>query len=213
MTEADMKEILIRLEDAESEVGRLQDGVGENADKLSEGLKAAGELLVFVIKVIHQNKDKLEFLRKIVVGRTRVKVKYKTVRPAVSVPSRQTPGSAGYDLRSSEDAKIYPGVTTIVKTGIAVEIPEGYEMQIRPRSGLSFRGLTVQNAPGTIDSDYRGEIGVILRYLGPDAFYMVKKGDRIAQCVVAPVVSCDFELVEELGNSERGDGGFGSTGD
>jgi len=100
----------------------------------------------------------------------------------------------------------------LVPTGLRLEIPEGYEMQIRPRSGLSFKhGITLVNAPGTIDSDYRGPLGVLLVNLGTEP-YIVRHGDRIAQAVVAPVVQAEFNLTEELSETGRGAGGFGSTG-
>jgi dUTP pyrophosphatase len=103
-------------------------------------------------------------------------------------------------------------VRAILPTGLRIEIPAGYEVQIRPRSGLAAKfGLTIPNAPGTIDSDYRGPLGVILANLGADP-YTIRHGDRIAQMVVAPVVQARFEVVAELGDTARGTGGFGSTG-
>lgn len=129
------------------------------------------------------------------------------------LPQYETDGSAGMDIRSNVDNWIiYPGETCIVKTGLYVAVPCGYELQIRPRSGLSLKsGIRVANSPGTIDSDYRGEIGVLLWNTGEDAFE-VKLGDRIAQMVLCPVYIMEFEEVESLDETVRGAGGFGSTG-
>ncbi|MFN2385283.1 MAG: dUTP diphosphatase [Thermoanaerobaculia bacterium] len=132
----------------------------------------------------------------------------------LQAPVYATPGSAGCDLRAAIQAEltITPGGRTLVPTGIAVAIPEGYEGQIRIRSGLAHdAGLALLNAPGTIDSDYRGEIRVIVANLGTEPVTL-KRGDRIAQLVIAPVARARFELVEELPESPRGAGGFGSTG-
>ena len=129
-------------------------------------------------------------------------------------PSYATAGSAGCDLRAAIEAPllILPGGRTLVPTGIAVAIPGGYEGQVRMRSGLAHdKGLALLNAPGTIDSDYRGEIRVILANLGSEAVTL-ERGERIAQLVFAPVVRGRFEKVEELPESSRGQGGFGSTG-
>jgi dUTP pyrophosphatase len=118
------------------------------------------------------------------------------------------------DLRAAvpSDLVIVPGARALVPSGFAIELPEGYEAQVRPRSGLALRhGITLPNAPGTIDSDYRGEIKVILMNLGDEDF-RVKRGDRIAQLVVAPVSEVAWRLVENLGETQRSDGGFGHTG-
>lgn len=123
-----------------------------------------------------------------------------------------TPGAAGMDVVSAEDLILPPGGRHAVATGFAVAIPEGYEIQVRPRSGLALKhGITVPNTPGTIDSDYRGELKVILINHGAEAF-AIKRGDRIAQLVLAPVVQLAWEEVEALDETERGGGGFGSTG-
>lgn len=130
------------------------------------------------------------------------------------LPSYQTPGSAGADIRAfiSEDIVVKKGARVLVPTGLYFEIPAGYEVQIRPRSGLAAKnGITIPNSPGTIDSDYRGEIKIILMNLGDEDF-VIKNGDRIAQMVVAPVVQAVFEMADELSVTERGDGGFGHTG-
>jgi dUTP pyrophosphatase len=123
-----------------------------------------------------------------------------------------TPGSAGLDLRADEAVTLAPGERRLVPTGLALEIPPGCEGQVRPRSGLALRhGVGMANAPGTIDSDYRGEVGVILVNWG-SAPASIARGDRIAQLVIAPVVHADVLLVDGLAGSGRGSGGFGSTG-
>lgn len=130
----------------------------------------------------------------------------------LSLPTQATAGAAGADLVAAEDAVIAPGGVHAVATGIALAIPEGYEGQVRPRSGLALKhGVTVLNAPGTIDADYRGEVKVILINHGPEPF-RVARGDRIAQLVIAAVAPAHFERVEILPETSRGDGGFGSTG-
>jgi dUTP pyrophosphatase len=139
--------------------------------------------------------------------------------PAVALPSYATAGAAGADIRANLPAElraeglvIAPMERRVVPTGLRVEIPRGYEIQVRPRSGLALsHGITVPNTPGTIDSDYRGPLGVLLVNLG-DAPFTVRHGARIAQLVVAPVVRARFETVQALGDSARGAGGFGSTG-
>lgn len=134
----------------------------------------------------------------------------------VALPSYETSGAAGADLRANfpdrGDVTLAPGERTLVPTGLRIEIPDGYEVQIRPRSGLALKhGVTLPNAPGTIDSDYRGPLGVIVMNAG-QAPYVIGHGDRIAQMVVAPVVQARFELSDGLGDTARGAGGFGSTG-
>jgi dUTP pyrophosphatase len=128
------------------------------------------------------------------------------------MPSRATPGSAGYDLASAEDGVLAPLERRTFATGFAIAVPEHYECQIRPRSGLALQhGIMVANTPATIDSDYRGEVKVILANLGQEAF-AVTRGMRIAQMVFARVEQVDFQRVTELPASGRGSGGFGSTG-
>jgi dUTP pyrophosphatase len=128
------------------------------------------------------------------------------------LPSRATPGAAGYDLASAEDGTLGPGERRLFRTGIAIAVPQGYECQLRPRSGLALRhGVTLPNTPATIDSDYRGELMVALVNLSADPF-TVTRGMRIAQMVVAKVEQVAFEEVAELPRTARGDGGFGSTG-
>lgn len=128
------------------------------------------------------------------------------------LPEYATPASAGVDLRASEGCVIPPGGRALVPTGLRIALPEGYEAQVRPRSGLALEhGVTLPNSPGTIDADYRGEIGVILMNLGQEPF-VVEPGDRIAQMIVAPVTRVAWSEAEELDATERGEGGFGSTG-
>ena len=130
------------------------------------------------------------------------------------IPQYKTCGAAGADLCAflENPVTISCGKTAIIPTGLFFEIPNGYEIQIRPRSGLAAKnGVTVLNTPGTIDSDYRGEIKIILINLGDEDF-MINSGDRIAQMIVAPVTQADFSIVENLSETERGTGGFGSTG-
>jgi len=132
----------------------------------------------------------------------------------LGLPAYQTAGSSGLDLLAGveEDVVLAPGETRLIPTGLFLQIPPGYEAQVRPRSGLALRhGLTVLNAPGTIDSDYRGEVGVIVGNVGRRPF-TITRGLRIAQLVVAPVERAEVRLVEELPDSRRGGGGFGSSG-
>jgi dUTP pyrophosphatase len=138
---------------------------------------------------------------------------------SLSLPAYETAGAAGADIRANlrpEDRAtglvLAPMGRAIVPTGLRVEIPAGFEVQIRPRSGLAVKfGISIPNAPGTIDSDYRGPLGVVLVNLGADPF-VIHHGDRIAQGVVAPVVQAGFQVVDSLGDTARGAGGFGSTG-
>lgn len=178
-----------------------------------------------------------------------INVKIRRLHPDAAIPQYATELAAGFDLVAVEDVIIAPGETELVPTGIAVEIPPGYEMQVRPRSGISRKTkLRISNSPGTVDGDYRGEVGVIVdnttlpeygidiregrtvrakcgqaitlegEYVPVDghdhvAFpYIIRKGDRIAQGVIVPVMRANFEVVDELTETERGDGGFGSTG-
>ncbi|MCE7028403.1 dUTP diphosphatase [Jiella avicenniae] len=129
-------------------------------------------------------------------------------------PAYASEGAAGADLSAAlrMPLTLAPGERALVPTGLAVELPEGFEMQIRPRSGLAARqGVTVLNSPGTIDSDYRGEVKVLLINLGAEAV-TISNGDRIAQAVIAPVTRAEFVSAEVLSGSARGEGGFGSTG-
>jgi len=138
----------------------------------------------------------------------------KRLSKEVSLPKYETNGSSGMDLAANIDANINidPGKTAIIPTGLALSIPKGFEVQIRPRSGLAAKQkITVLNTPGTIDADYRGEIKVILINLGHEPFE-VEKGLRIAQMVVCPIVQAQLKEVDDLNETERGKGGFGSTG-
>ena len=131
---------------------------------------------------------------------------------SLPLPEYATPASAGVDLRASDGCVIPPGGRALVPTGLRIALPEGYEAQVRPRSGLALKhGITLPNSPGTIDADYRGEIGVILMNLGSEPF-TVEPGDRIAQMVLAPVTRVVWREAEALDATERGEGGFGSTG-
>ena len=142
-----------------------------------------------------------------------VKLLIKKLQKNIVLPEYKTDGSSGMDLMANveQTGKILPGEKKIISTGIMVAIPEQYEIQIRPRSGLAAKnGISVLNTPGTIDSDYRGEIKVILINLGKDIFE-IKKNDRIAQMIVCPIIKVELEEVESLPETVRGKGGFGST--
>jgi len=130
----------------------------------------------------------------------------------LALPGYATPGSAGMDVLAAEDVTLAPGARGAVASGFSVAIPEGYEIQVRPRSGLALKhGISVPNTPGTIDSDYRGELKVILINHGAEPF-TVARGDRVAQLVLAPVTRAEWDEVAELDDTSRGTGGFGSTG-
>ena len=143
-----------------------------------------------------------------------VKVLIKKLNPQVKLPSYKTEGSSGMDLMAliEKPIKIKPQSSVLISTGLSIAIPEDTEVQIRPRSGLAAKSsISVLNTPGTIDSDYRGEIKIILFNHGKEEF-TVNNGDRIAQMILIPVLKAEFEEVEELPKSVRGSGGFGSTG-
>jgi dUTP pyrophosphatase len=142
------------------------------------------------------------------------KIQIKKLSNSVSIPKYETPGSSGMDIAAhiTNNIIINPGEKALVPTGFSIAIPKGYEVQIRPRSGLAAKkNITVLNTPGTIDADYRGEIKVILINLGKEKF-TIENGERIAQMVVCPVVQAILEEVKELSDTKRGLGGFGSTG-
>jgi len=146
-----------------------------------------------------------------------VKVKFFRVSDDARMPAQSTVGAAGYDLTSSISAMIYPGDVLVCATGLVAEIPDGYYAQIVPRSGLSIKGITVANSPGTVDADYRGEIKVILRNMSPvgTAPYRIEVGDRIAQMILRECVPMDVVEVaglDDLSGTDRGRRGFGSTG-
>ena len=147
-----------------------------------------------------------------------VRIRITRVRPAedsdLPLPQYMTPQSAGLDLTAAVKAPmmIEQGKIKLVPTGLAISLPPGYEAQIRPRSGLALkRGLTLINSPGTIDADYRGEIGLAVVNLGPEPL-VVNRGDRIAQMIISKVWRADWELVDDLDDTDRGSGGFGHTG-
>ena len=156
---------------------------------------------------------------------TSIPIKIQLIHPNAKIPTKATPHSAGYDVYAVEDKQIESSSSALVSScipfktnyeliplGFKVEIPVGYEIQIRPRSGLALKyGVTCLNSPGTIDADYRGEVGVILINHGTDP-YQIKAGDRIGQMVIAKVITSHFKQVEQLSQSQRGEGGYGSSG-
>ena len=142
------------------------------------------------------------------------KIQIKKLSSSVSIPRYETPGSSGMDIAAhiKDNIIINPGEKALIPSGFSMAIPKGFEVQIRPRSGLAAKkNITVLNTPGTIDADYRGEIKVILINLGKEKF-IIENGERIAQMVVCPVVQANLEEVKELSETHRGSGGFGSTG-
>ena len=139
-------------------------------------------------------------------------VKFRRIDSSAMLPSYAHPGDAGMDIRSIEELTIVPGGRSLVRTGLVMMLPPGYEAQVRPRSGLALKnGVTVLNSPGTIDEGYRGEVGVILANFGSQPF-RVEKGSKIAQIVIAPCTRAEIEETSETDATERGEGGFGSTG-
>jgi dUTP diphosphatase len=149
-------------------------------------------------------------------GRTRVRVIRLKHAAGLPLPAYQSKGAAGLDLVAALDMQhpltLAPGARALVPTGLVIELPQGYEAQVRPRSGLALNyGIAVLNSPGTIDSDYRGEVGVVLANLG-HAPFEIRRGERIAQLVVLPVVQAELVEVAQISVTTRGDGGFGSTG-
>lgn len=145
-----------------------------------------------------------------------MKINFKRHNPSIDspLPEYKTEGSAGMDLSSASEEKIIiaPGKKALIPTNVIIELPMGYEGQVRPRSGLALKhGITVLNSPGTVDSDYRGEIGVVLINHGENDFE-INFGDRIAQLIIAKYEHCEINVVDQLSTSARGDGGYGSTG-
>ena len=139
-------------------------------------------------------------------------LRFRKIHPDAVLPSYAHPSDAGMDVRSVEDLVIAPGGRALVRTGLVMLLPPMYEAQVRPRSGLALKnGVTVLNTPGTVDSGYRGEIGVILANFGETDF-QVKKGDKVAQIVIAPVTQPTIEETDIVDETDRGSGGFGSTG-
>jgi dUTP pyrophosphatase len=143
----------------------------------------------------------------------RVTVQFKPLRAGVVAPARAHAGDGAYDLRAAEACVLAPGARALVRCGFALAVPAGYAAYVLPRSGLALRhGVTVLNAPGLIDSPYRGEVGVVLFNSDRDEPFPIAVGDRIAQLQVVPLTEVEFELVAELPRSQRGRGGFGSSG-
>ena len=141
-----------------------------------------------------------------------MKVKFQRINPIAELPTYAHPGDAGMDIRSIEELTIEPGARALVHTGLVMVLPPGYEAQVRPRSGLALKnGVTVLNTPGTIDEGYRGEIGVILANFGSEPF-KVEKGAKIAQMVIAPCTRAEIAETDEVDDTVRGTGGFGSSG-
>lgn len=145
-----------------------------------------------------------------------IKLRRHAHNPDLPLPAYETGGAAGMDLRAAVPADqpltLKPGARALVPTGLSIAVPEGFEAQIRPRSGLALKkGITCLNTPGTVDSDYRGEVQVILANLGEEDF-VISRGDRIAQMVIAPYVRAKWQEVSDLDETARGEGGFGSTG-
>ena len=141
----------------------------------------------------------------------RVTVNISKLNKEAVLPEYTREGDSGFDLRSVENTRILPGRMAVVSTGLALDLPSGYEVQIRPRSGLSMKGITVNNSPGTIDSNYRGELKIILSNHGVEIFN-INVGDRIAQGVLQEVPKAVWNLVDTLTESNRGEDGFGSSG-
>lgn len=154
-----------------------------------------------------------------------MKLRVKKLSPDAVIPKYATDGASGFDLVAIENITLRAGETVLVKTGLSVAVPQGFELQVRPRSGLSLKTpLRVSNSPGTVDADYRGEVCVIMTHTGPAVGittvtspesmqdYSIKKGDRIAQGVICPVLKVEFDVVEDLDDTDRGSGAFGSTG-
>ena len=138
-------------------------------------------------------------------------VKLLRVSPNAKLPTKGTVGSVYYDIYAAEDVYLLSGGIWPVITGWNIEVPEDWFLDIRPRSGLAVKGITVNNSPGTVDADFRGELKIILINLS-GAAYVIHTGDRIAQCALMPVIKCNFFEVSELTKTARGEGGYGSTG-
>jgi len=133
--------------------------------------------------------------------------------PSAKIPEKSKPGDAGFDLFAPERGGIMPGDTDLIKLGFKIQLPDYVEAQVRPRSGLALKqGVQIGNSPGTIDSGYRGEVGVIIYNSHPDAAFNYEVGDKVGQMVIKKALPYEFELLEKVNDTERGEGGFGSTG-
>lgn len=142
-----------------------------------------------------------------------MEIRFLKLSEAATIPATAHPGDAGLDLAAAEAAHLGPGERWRVRTGLAIEVPEGHAGLVLPRSGLALKhGISLVNAPGLIDPGYRGEIGVLLLNTDPAEVFRIEPGDRIAQLLIVPFVEASVEIVEELDETERGGGGFGSTG-
>lgn len=195
----------IPMADLESERESIEELINEikEDESLSDNKK---DLMVTILE-----RSYLEVIKLFQNPRERVKVKIKKIHPNAKTPTYAHPSDAGADVYADADLWIAPGATLVVPTGIKVAIPAGYEIQIRPRSGMSLKTpLRVANAPGTIDSDYRGEVGVIMTNTG-DSMYEIKEGDKIAQMVIAPTPMIEWVETDELDETERNEKGFGSS--
>lgn len=212
---ATIEELQAELEDLRKRVAVVYDyatgGQTANPDMPAE------EVLELIVQVENQalqeiladEREAMDTERK---DQTMPEVKFMRLHPDAKIPQYQKPGDAGADICSVEDVIIPSGSRRGVHCGFAIGLPEGYEAQVRPRSGLALnRGIAVLNSPGTIDQGYFGEIGVIL-INHSDGYFKIAVGDRIAQLVVVPVSKASFVEVDELGTSDRGAGGYGSTG-
>ena len=192
----------VNIEAEKAAVQELIDNVKED-DTLSANKK---EILVGLLEA-----SALATYELISIPRERIEVKIQKINDNAKIPEYAHPTDAGADIFASETVTFEAGETKIVPTGIKVAIPIGYEIQIRPRSGMSFKtGMRIANAPGTIDSDYRGEVGVIMTNTY-NASWTIMQGDKIAQMVIAPVPMIKWVETDNLDETERGEGGFGST--
>lgn len=193
------------IRDIEQEKAGAQEFIEniKNADDLSENKK---EFLITIIEY-----GILSVIELYNNPREKIKVQIQKITDNAVIPKYAHATDAGADVYAIEETIIAPGETELIKTGLKMAIPKGYEVQVRPRSGLSLKtGLRVANAPGTIDASYRGELGIIMTNISKDT-YTIEPGDKIAQLVIAPTPMMDFEEVSSLDETERGEGGFGST--
>ena len=140
-----------------------------------------------------------------------MEIEFKKMNDEAQEPKYAHVGDSGFDFVALEDVTVSSGETIIIDTGLSFNVPMGYELQVRPRSGMSFKTkIRVANSPGTVDSNFRGSVGIIIENTG-DCFYNIKKGDRIAQGIICPIITASFKEVSDLSSSDRGQNGFGST--